>query len=88
MFEKILVPLDGSELASQILALVEELAWAHKSEVVLLSVVKPPRATESTRSEDIMALNQQILKVMENDARAFLAGKKRPVSHQKYPGNH
>ena len=60
MFENILIPLDGSELASSILPLVEELAWTHKS----------------TRSEDLMALNQQSLEVLRRDAEAYLAARK------------
>lgn len=38
MFNKILVPLDGSELAAKILPQVEDLARTHQSEVVLISV--------------------------------------------------
>ena len=76
MFEKILVPLDGSELAASILPLVEELAWTHKSSVVMLAVVRPPHTTEYTRSEDLMALNQQSVEVLRSDAEAYLAARK------------
>jgi nucleotide-binding universal stress UspA family protein len=76
MFENILIPLDGSELASSILPLVEELAWTHKSSVVMLAVVRPPHTTEYTRSEDLMALNQQSLEVLRRDAEAYLAARK------------
>jgi len=76
MFEKILVPLDGSELAASILPLVEELAWMHKSSVVMLAVVRPPHTTEYTRSEDLMALNQQSMEVLRRDAEAYLAARK------------
>jgi nucleotide-binding universal stress UspA family protein len=38
MFKKILVPLDGSELAESILPYVEDLASAHKARIVLLRV--------------------------------------------------
>ena len=38
MFKKILVPLDGSDLAAQILPQVEELAKAFKSEITLITV--------------------------------------------------
>ena len=38
MFKKILVPLDGSELAAKILPQVVDLAKAHKAEVTLLNV--------------------------------------------------
>ena len=38
MYGKILVPLDGSDLAAQILPQVEELAKAFKSEITLITV--------------------------------------------------
>ncbi len=38
MFKKILVPLDGSELAAKILLQVEELAKCHQSEITLVTV--------------------------------------------------
>lgn len=42
MFEKILVPLDGSELASAVLPYVREIALCTDAEVVLLRVVPEP----------------------------------------------
>jgi nucleotide-binding universal stress UspA family protein len=42
MYSKILVPLDGSELAEQVLPHVLALAACHMSEVVLLRVVNYP----------------------------------------------
>jgi nucleotide-binding universal stress UspA family protein len=39
MYDRILVPLDGSDLARAILPRVVEMAGAHKSEVVLLRVL-------------------------------------------------
>jgi nucleotide-binding universal stress UspA family protein len=38
MFEKILVPLDGSEMAVETLCQVEDLARAHEGEIMLLKV--------------------------------------------------
>jgi nucleotide-binding universal stress UspA family protein len=49
MFEKILVPLDGSELAAQILPQVADLARCHNAEVVLLNVF--PDWGEATSDE-------------------------------------
>jgi len=40
MYEKILVPLDGSEVAESIIPFVEKSATAHKSTIVLLRVVQ------------------------------------------------
>ncbi|MDP3063802.1 MAG: universal stress protein [Chloroflexota bacterium] len=42
MFQKVLVPLDGSSLAEAVLPYAEELALAQKSLVVLLQVIPPP----------------------------------------------
>jgi len=41
MFNRILVPLDGSKLAEQVFAYVMELAKAFGSEVILIEVCKP-----------------------------------------------
>lgn len=40
MYEKILVPLDGSEVAESIIPFVEKSATAHKSTIVLLRIVQ------------------------------------------------
>ena len=45
MFERILVCLDGSEYAEQILPYAESEALVHNSEVVLLRVVSGPKMT-------------------------------------------
>ena len=42
MFNKILLPLDGSELGEVALAYVEELALAGKGEVILFQAIAPP----------------------------------------------
>lgn len=41
MYERVLVPLDGSELAEAILPFAEQIAGAFDAEVVLLRVVEP-----------------------------------------------
>lgn len=41
MYEKILVPLDGSARAERILPFVEELAYKFASQVVLMHVIEP-----------------------------------------------
>lgn len=52
MFEKVLVPLDGSELAEAVLPYVEDLGKRYAAEIILLQVVSPPRdrATADYRS--------------------------------------
>jgi nucleotide-binding universal stress UspA family protein len=42
MYERVLIPLDGSELAEAILPLAEHVAGPLDAEVVLLQVVEPP----------------------------------------------
>lgn len=43
MFDKVLVPLDGSELAEAALPFVEELAQRRVTEIILLRVVRVPQ---------------------------------------------
>jgi len=43
VFKKILVPLDGSELAEAVLPYVEDLGKRYNAEIILLQVVSPPR---------------------------------------------
>jgi nucleotide-binding universal stress UspA family protein len=45
MYNKILVPLDGSKLAEIVLAHAEALATRYHAELVLLSVIEPPTMT-------------------------------------------
>lgn len=73
MYQKILVPLDGSKLAEVALAHVEQLAWEMKSSLILLRVVKPPRSVEHLRQEEMMALNRERESVFKRDAEVYLA---------------
>ncbi len=73
MYKKILVPLDGSKLAEVALAHVEQLAWELGSSLILLRVVRPPRAVEYTRQEEMMALNREREAVFKHDAETYLA---------------
>ena len=47
MFEKVLVPLDGSDLAEGILPYVSQLAYQLGSKLLLLSVVDPQEGSET-----------------------------------------
>src|SRR4030042_186524 len=51
MYEKILVPLDGSELAGQAIPYVEQLAQRLKSEVILIAVCVPGDPLERALAE-------------------------------------
>jgi nucleotide-binding universal stress UspA family protein len=55
MYSKILVPLDGSELAEQILPHVAALAGCHLSEIVLLRVVNYPTSSMPLSSAELEA---------------------------------
>jgi nucleotide-binding universal stress UspA family protein len=46
MYRKILVPLDGSRRAENILCHVEKLAICYRAEVIFFQVVKPPKMPE------------------------------------------
>jgi nucleotide-binding universal stress UspA family protein len=66
MFRKILVPLDGSELAAKILPQVEKLAKTFNSKITLMTVGKP--LTESTAAELSAKDTEQISALMKADA--------------------
>lgn len=76
MYNKILVPLDGSKLAEVVLPHVEQLAWELGSSVLLLRVVRPPRAVEYTRQEEMMSLNREREAVFRREAETYLAARR------------
>ncbi|MGD8462921.1 MAG: universal stress protein [Anaerolineae bacterium] len=43
MFEKVLVPLDGSEMARAVLPFVEDIAQRYSAEIILLQVIATPQ---------------------------------------------
>ena len=49
--QRILVPLDGSDLAESVLPVVERLARDHEAEVVLLEVLEGQRTREAELEE-------------------------------------
>jgi nucleotide-binding universal stress UspA family protein len=74
MYEKILVPLDGSSRAEAILPHVEEMAHCHNSQVLFLSVVDP--AASLTGFEGLaMESSQKLIQEQVDEAEAYLAGK-------------
>jgi nucleotide-binding universal stress UspA family protein len=71
MFERILVPLDGSPQAEDILPRVEELAAKHKSKVFLLRVVDgitSPVDPDSTGAQVLISEREQ----QEDEAEQYL----------------
>ena len=75
MYQKILVPLDGSKLAEVVLVHIEQLAWKLGSSLALLRVVRPPRSVEYPWQEEMMALNQERESVFKRDAETYLAAR-------------
>jgi nucleotide-binding universal stress UspA family protein len=71
MYSKILVPLDGSGLAAQILPQVEELAKTFNSKITLMTVGKP--LPESTAAELSDKDTRQISARMKADAEKNLS---------------
>lgn len=84
MYKKILVPLDGSKLAEVALAHVEQLAWELGSSLILLRVVRPPRAVEYTRQEEMMALNRERETVFKRDAETYLAARRGELRNKNF----
>ncbi len=66
MFKKILVPLDGSQVAERILTQVENLAKIHDSEVVLIRVA----LSHALTNEKLAEREEQAVA----DAKAYLTG--------------
>jgi nucleotide-binding universal stress UspA family protein len=83
VYEKILVPLDGSKLAEVALSHVEQLAWELHSSLILLRVVKPPRSLEYPRAEDLMALNREREAVFKREAETYLAAQRGELRTKK-----
>ncbi len=74
MYEKILVPLDGSSRAEAILPHVEALAHCHHSQVIFLSVIDPAASLTGLEGLD-MDVNRQLIQEQVDEAETYLAGK-------------
>jgi nucleotide-binding universal stress UspA family protein len=59
VYNKILVPMDGSKPAEEALRHAEYVAYELSSSLLLLRVVKPPRSVEHPWPEEMMALNRE-----------------------------
>ncbi|MFN2225470.1 MAG: universal stress protein [Anaerolineae bacterium] len=73
MFEKILVPVDGSKHAKRAVEMAVELARCHGSTVFLLHVIRnlslPPEIMEMIRSGDV---TESRLEILQNSAEIIL----------------
>lgn len=74
MYEKILVPLDGSPRAEAILRHVEELAHCHHSEVIFLSVIDPAESITGLEGLE-MDINRQLIQEQFDEAQSYLSAK-------------
>ncbi len=73
MFKKILVPLDGSELAAKILPQVADLARCHNAEMVLLNVYPDWGEATSEEVKNVIALEVKKCESYVNQAAKELA---------------
>jgi nucleotide-binding universal stress UspA family protein len=72
MYERVLIPLDGSELAETILPFAERVAGPADAEVVLLSVVEPLSAVGGLAGGGVVGPDALLLRQLE--AKKYLAG--------------
>jgi nucleotide-binding universal stress UspA family protein len=70
MYERVLVPLDGTERAEAILPLVEQMAGPLDAEFILLRVVEPISPAEAMASAGVVAPDTYALREM--DAKRYL----------------
>jgi nucleotide-binding universal stress UspA family protein len=78
VYERLLVPLDGSELAEAILPFVEQVAGPLDAEVVLLRVIEPPSPVELMASAGVVA--PDIFTLRDMDAKTYLSAVERRLS--------
>jgi nucleotide-binding universal stress UspA family protein len=71
MYERVLIPLDGSEVAEAILPFAEKVAGPLDAEVVLLRVVEPVAPGEAMAPAGVMP--PDTLSLREAEAREYLA---------------
>ena len=71
MYERVLIPVDGSDLAEAILPFAEKVAGPVDAEVLLLTVVEPLSPGEAMAAAGVMAPDTLLMREME--ARAYVA---------------
>lgn len=72
MYKKILVPLDGSQLAEAVLPHVEALARSENAEIIILRVPATPASEFLARDPAVAAL---IIRDMEEEAKEYVHDK-------------
>ena len=81
MYKTILVPLDGSKRAENILRHVDQLAFCYHASVIFFQVLKPPVRTDYAFPH--MDLFQQQLDEQQREAKAYLDGIKGKFREKK-----
>ena len=72
MFNRIVVPLDGSETGEAILPYIRELAEKLRPEIILLRVVVPSQHVHTVGGLDYVRFAEEQLKLMRADAKQYL----------------
>jgi len=72
MFNRIVVPLDGSETGEAILPYIRELAEKLRPEIILLQVVVPSQHVHTVGGLDYVRFAEEQLKLMRADAKQYL----------------
>lgn len=72
MYERVLIPLDGSELAETIMPFAERVAGPADAEVLLLTVVEPLSAVSGLAGGGVAGPDALLLRQLE--AKKYLAG--------------
>jgi len=80
MYTTILVPLDGSRRAEDILPYVEDLAQRYGAKLIFLQVIEPPPLVVGPEGD--MTLHQQEIDRWQKEAERYLAGLKEDF-HEK-----
>jgi nucleotide-binding universal stress UspA family protein len=81
MYERMLVPLDGSEPAEAILPFVEQVAGPLDAEVVLLRVIEPISPADALASAGVVT--PSTLADRETDAKRYLSQVERRLSKKR-----
>jgi len=72
MFNRIVVPLDGSEAGEAVLPYIRELAEKLRPEIILLQVVAPSQHVHTVGGLDYVHFTEEQLKLMRADAKQYL----------------
>jgi len=80
MYERVLIPLDGSEVAEQILPFAEKVAGPLDAEIALLRVVEPISPGEALAAGGVVAPDAFLLR--ELDAKRYLMNVERQLTEK------